>query len=272
MFKRLASTALAVALVATVAPTQAADFSRVVATNGDWISIHGEIMDGDTARLAQWAGSQPSTVRIAGFTLNSKGGSLLEAVRLSGVVREMGLPTYVSENRTCASACFLIWASGKRRMIAPGGALGVHSASISGQETAASMAGSVVMIRQLKAVGVPDSILGRIATTPPDSIVWLHPEDLSAMNVETVATAPSQPVVATAPAQSHPNPGFLPGYLPEVRKHEGSGPTRPLALALLMGTTGWPPRPLRPPFVRASPSMLMIGTNGKAATKGWWSA
>ena len=41
-------------------------------------------------------------------------------------------------------------------------------------------------VRRLKAIGVPESIIGKIVTTPPDRMTYLTTEDLQQMGVEVV--------------------------------------------------------------------------------------
>jgi hypothetical protein len=78
------------------------------------IHIDGEIVAGDADRLIDLLKESPlsSFVRVA---LDSKGGSVAEAMKISSIVKDLYLGTKVKPRGICASACFFIWLSGWTR-------------------------------------------------------------------------------------------------------------------------------------------------------------
>ena len=90
----------------------------------------------------------------------------------------------------CASACVTIFAGGSSRAITNGGGLYVHSArtfeSSAGpgaREGALSYETTIRLIRFLYGLGVPTSVLGRIAATPPSGLARLGPAELDEWGV-----------------------------------------------------------------------------------------
>jgi hypothetical protein len=126
-----------------VMPANAAEVERHLTTNGAAaISIAGEIMEGDADALRR----EIRRAEIGGYSiseiqLNSIGGSLFEGTSIARVIRAASLNTDVAVGDTCASVCFLAFASGSTRSVHLGARVGVHAASNeSGEETQASSA------------------------------------------------------------------------------------------------------------------------------------
>ena len=202
------ATLIAASVAANLAGTaHGATFQRVPDSTGNvYIRIVGELMIGDLVRMGEWTKTMPANDQIIGFMFNSPGGNILEGARFATMIHDMRVSTYVSDDQVCASACFLMWAAGSHRMVAPTASLGIHSASdYNDNETIDAMGVTLGTIRMLKTYGVPDAVLGRLATTKPGEMVWLHPKDLTAMNVETVeslavtTSSPAPPTTTATP-------------------------------------------------------------------------
>ncbi|WP_448955364.1 hypothetical protein [Labrys neptuniae] len=124
---------LAAGVIAT--PAGAASFKQ----SGAVATISGVIEDGDDFRLSVFLrGAQPDKIRLV--YLNSPGGSLYAAYRMSEAIRAARLKTAVDASRAiCASACTALFVSGVERYYlnaqsiadgsSPGRGLGFHSAS-----------------------------------------------------------------------------------------------------------------------------------------------
>jgi hypothetical protein len=106
----------------------------------------GEIVPGDYARLAALLGRN-SSHRIIMIVLDSPGGTLSEAARLTEVIRDRRWASLVVGGAECASACFLLYVAAPMRFIYPGALIGVHSVSDGGTETFASQAFTTQMAR-----------------------------------------------------------------------------------------------------------------------------
>ena len=117
--------------------------------------------------------------------MNSKGGNLLESVRIAEIVQKGKIATSVLSNSECASGCFIIFAAGHEKFAHYNAQIGVHGASDrDGRETTQSGAATVGMARILKELAVPASIIGKMVVTPPDQMVWLTVDDLRSMETQ----------------------------------------------------------------------------------------
>ena len=147
------------------------------------ISIYysGPVKAGDAQRLAELLAAADATRRpFLGIFLNSPGGSIKEALRMAHDIRASGHTTAVSSNYECASACFLLVAAGRERMIFRGARIGVHSASEKGIETPEAAAATLTMAREAAQLGVPDSVIGHMVATRASGMQWLTKDELSA--------------------------------------------------------------------------------------------
>jgi hypothetical protein len=192
-----------------------------MATSDVLIVGRGPIVHGDfdrfTRALATLSqGGHP----LAALALDSAGGNVMEARQLVAVIRERRMTVVLPHNTQCASACFLLFAASPRRLAATDALVGVHSASIDGGETDASLAVTTLMARDARDLGVPPAIVGKMVETTPGRVEWLSPEDLRSMKVtlfegdltsalhqqqtQTVASAAVAPPVAPAATTVQP--------------------------------------------------------------------
>lgn len=149
------------------------------------IHLDGEIIPGDANRLAYVV----HEARLAGrrvdvLRLDSKGGDLIEGLRLADVVSSLGLTTVIPGRDICASACFFPFAAGVRRMASPDGRVGVHGVSEGALgETGPAKSMTVDVARRLNAYHVPAEVIGEMVVTPPDRMRWLSAAELRQMGV-----------------------------------------------------------------------------------------
>ena len=101
------------ALQLCVRPCFAASFDYREIDDGIYlIDLVGEIRDGDSKKLLSLIAAQPTKfLGTSNLSLHSPGGSVFEAIKISDAIRESGLGIVVEREQTCASSCFLIWAS-----------------------------------------------------------------------------------------------------------------------------------------------------------------
>ena len=146
------------------------------------VHVQGVIEPGDAARFTRTI-MDPVTRRvrtdIASVVLNSPGGVVSEGNIIGAEIKIARLPVFVPRDAICASACFMLLASAPVKEIR--GSVGIHGASANGVETAEAMAETVGMARILAARGVPQSVIGRMVTTPASEIVWLTSEEIASL-------------------------------------------------------------------------------------------
>ena len=178
----------------------------------DVVLLSGEMQAGDAAQIvAAIQGANMAGRLVSGVRLNSPGGSLAEGIKIADTIRYAKVATVVVNDATCASACFVAFAAGAEKYVSYSAAVGVHGASVDGQETEGSRSATVAMAKVVKELGVPSSIIGQMVVTPPGQMVWLQPADLQSMGV-TMTGKPGQsvnpPLAAQVPAGGPPGPGL----------------------------------------------------------------
>lgn len=173
--------ALAFASFADIAPAAAKPRARAAAgAGGDVVLVlTGVIGRGAYRQFRNAIGrSRPGLVLLDG-----PGGILGEALLIGGEIRRRGLSTAVAPNGACASACAVVFLSGRTKYMGAGAALGLHSASfMDGRE---SPEATGIMAGYLRSVGVPRDILRRMAATRPNEIRWLSRRERRALRIQT---------------------------------------------------------------------------------------
>lgn len=207
MTRLMMHAAASIALMLTPSAGQAMNFAfdpLEHEPNKGVIIATGEIRPGDDEKLHGLVAALPGNTVLLGITLSSPGGNLVEGVRLATTIRNTSLTT--GAHGTCASACFLMFAAGTKRLVFGDARIGVHSASLDGMETAGSQAVTTQMARKAADFGVPPAIIGKMVTTAAGDMAWLSQDDLRSMDVELVNTrqasyepgSPLRPGVASA--------------------------------------------------------------------------
>ena len=113
--------------------------------------------------------------------IDGPGGILEEALLIGQEVRRRQLSTLVGSNRQCASACAVVFLSGRARYVGAGAVIGLHSASYA--DGRVDPAATAVMADYLRRVGVPSSTLKRMARTAPSDIRWLTKAEQKAIGI-----------------------------------------------------------------------------------------
>jgi hypothetical protein len=208
--------ALLLASVAFPSSAHAATFTRVNDPTGNWIEIEGEILVNDLDNLRAWSQTAFRTDEpIAGFILNSPGGNVGGALAIADQIHSVGWRTHVRPNEECASACFYIWAAGKRSA-ASTARIGVHSAvNLQGYEDGNSDTTNVKVPRKLKVeYGVPDAIIGKMLTTVQPNMAWLTPDDIASMTGDAAPVRTAQTPVQPPPVTVYQPPSYSPPVAP----------------------------------------------------------
>lgn len=175
-----------------LAPAQAATFTRY--NQGRVILMSGQIEDGDAAQLELTIrGITLQMVLVEWLFLDSPGGTTQGGVDLAKVVGKYKLNTAIGTQGACASACVTVFALGARKVVYPTSRIGVHGGSernMQTGETRFSPEATLKMIRLYNTLGVPASVLVKIAVTPPEQLAWLDANEYRAWGVEMLQPAP----------------------------------------------------------------------------------
>jgi hypothetical protein len=173
------------------------------------LSISGEILPGDTERALPWLIRLSEGNIAPRLFLNSPGGNIFEAKKFADLIHKTGMPVFVQAGDMCASACFLLFAASPRRNAALEAMIGVHSASIDGDESPLSWSIDTEMAREAHAYGVPLDVIGKMVTTEPSDMAWLTADELHEMDVRPIASPPREvspptDVPALSPSSKEP--------------------------------------------------------------------
>ena len=153
--------------------------------NDAGIILRGEIKPETNFELVEaWAEIHGRGGSPLALILDSPGGSVYWAEKISTGLTSIRYPAMVLGHGLCASACFLILAAAPRKMIATTALVAIHSASINGEESADSYAATMDMARQAASYGIPDALIGKLVRTPGYDIA-----PLSAAEIESIPGA-----------------------------------------------------------------------------------
>jgi hypothetical protein len=119
--------------------------------------------------------------------LEGPGGYLGESILIGEEVRKRGLATVVLPNGKCASACAVVFLSGRAKYMGRNAYVGLHAAS--SEDGRASASGTGIMAGYLRDLGVPRAIIRRMTETSPRDIRWLTRSDRRALRIQTLGTA-----------------------------------------------------------------------------------
>jgi hypothetical protein len=166
------------------------------------ITMRGPISSGDAERLAavfiEVKPILPNSYLLPGLLyLNSPGGDVSEAMRLSALIKALGLTVAVVPDGlgSCASSCFLLYVSGIERSAtgmdtirsagAKGnlGPIGIHRPyyreHATGPKGAESQENLMKLMREhLMGLGISHTLIDRMMTHASNDIYWLNAEDI----------------------------------------------------------------------------------------------
>ena len=203
--------AFALACVAAACwSASAAELSTAVSKeNKTIVLVNGELAEGDAIRLRDIIRSSANSGRpVSAVRLNSPGGSLIEGVRLAGIIRGAKFATSIVSGATCAAACFIAFAAGNEKFVSATATVGAPGASDGSRRDVASTTPSIV--RVVRELGLHNTIVEKMLATHTDEVFWLTQAELRAMGVAITAGKPGQvaveqPRVVQPPDQ--PSPG-----------------------------------------------------------------
>ena len=156
----------------------ALEIRSVQTCSGLVLRLHGDIKVGDYSRLkARFKGKEA----IVGFDLSSEGGDLDEGLRIADLVRRKALIVYVADK--CNSACADVFFAAANRYFRADAKIGVHAVSNDrDMEDVGSKLLTIKLARLWAKHGVPNSAIGKMVTTRPETITYLDPADLSGLD------------------------------------------------------------------------------------------
>jgi hypothetical protein len=142
-----------------------------------FVDVVGTINDGDFETFKEKTDKIGATdpKKLVILTLMSYGGAIGPAMQIGELVNKRGMLTYVPGDRTCASACALIWVAGRLRTVGDTPQIGFHAAydEGSGRE---SGAGNAVIGAFLRDLGFGYKAIHLMTNKGPTNLEWLTPD------------------------------------------------------------------------------------------------
>ena len=171
-----------------------------------FVDVVGKIDDGDfetfKQKTDQIGASNPKKLVIV--TLMSNGGAIGPAMQIGELVRKRGMLTFVPGDRTCASACALIWVAGWLRTVGDTPQIGFHAAydEDTGRESGAANAMIGAYLRDLE---LGYKAIHFMTRKGPTSLEWLTPELAQEVKVAWLLLQPPR-AIPIPPPQPGPHP------------------------------------------------------------------
>ena len=208
---------LLVALMLIIAPAQAAVSATITVHEPDgegrvFVDVVGTINDEDfktfkekTDQIYPIGSGHPKKQVIV--TLVSYGGSINPALQIGDRIRKRGMSTFVPGDRTCTSACALIWLAGVPRTVGDTPQIGFHAAydPTTRRETGA---GNAVVGAYLRDLGVGYKAIVFMTRKGPTSVEWLTPDLAKELGVAWAMLQP--PRAIPIPPQPKLQPSLQP--------------------------------------------------------------
>jgi hypothetical protein len=170
-----------------------------VLNNGTMLDFSGGITFG-TAKEFETMLKAMDNVRTV--RLNSNGGRLAEAQKISDMIRARGLSTFVTNQ--CVSACTIVFLGGKQRYLLSTAKLGFHQASFRGMTADDQRVAISRETARLQNFGLSHAFAERANATGPSGMWFPEQAELVREHVVTMIVVPQplKPPTPPAPAQS----------------------------------------------------------------------
>jgi hypothetical protein len=175
---------------------------RVLA-DGQILEFSGGITFGAARELENLLDARGNVTTLQ---LNSIGGRIHEAQRMSEIVKARGLSTYVMQD--CMSACTIVFLGGRERLLRDTARLGFHQPTFRGMTAGDRRAAIAEEEARLQGFGLSRNFAERANAALPDGMWFPENDELVREKLVTriivapppMPTAPSPPVVHAAPA------------------------------------------------------------------------
>lgn len=151
-----------------------------VLNRGTELEVSGGLSFGTTDKVRTLLDAAPS-VRVV--HLNSVGGWIVEGTKLSELIAERELTTYVSSS--CESACTLAFMGGRSRLLGRGARLGFHEGSVGGVGGAVAEEAQRQQRELLLSHGVSGDFVARALATPASDMWYPEADELVRAKVVT---------------------------------------------------------------------------------------
>src|SRR6202163_1173982 len=173
-----------------------------VLANGQTLEFSGGITFGVTQELERFLDAMAGVRTVR---LNSNGGRILEAQRMSDLISSRNLATFVA--RDCLSACTIVFLGGKERFMLPTARLGFHQPAFRSM-TASDRHAAIATERQRlqQRFGLSAAFAARANSAPPGGMWYPDKDELMRERVVTRLVSPRQVVPSPIDAANAASP------------------------------------------------------------------
>jgi hypothetical protein len=168
-----------------------------VLANGQTLEFSGGITFGVTQELERFLNAMAGVRTVR---LNSNGGRILEAQRMSDLISSRNLATFVA--RDCLSACTIVFLGGKERFMLPTARLGFHQPAFRGMTASDRRAAIAAEQQRLqRRFGLSAAFAARANSAPPSGMWFPDKDELMRERVVTRLVSPKQVLPSPADGQ-----------------------------------------------------------------------
>src|SRR5262245_22704197 len=173
-----------------------------------FVDLVGKIEDGDvetfqakTAKVLPANSFRPKII----VTLVSPGGNTGPAMRIGDLIRRNAMSTFVPGDRTCASACALIWLAGASRIVGDTPQIGFH-ATYDAKTRRESGVGNALIGAYLRDLGFGYKAISFMTSKGPMSVEWLTPDLAKDLGVTWAMLQPARAIPVPPQPKLQPKP------------------------------------------------------------------
>ena len=190
-----------------------------VLNNGTMLDFSGGISFGTAKEFETMLKAMDNvrTVRI-----NSNGGRIAEAQKISDMIRARGLSTYVTHQ--CVSACTIIFLGGTQRHLHVTAKLGFHQPYFRGMTAGEQRIAIAREQARLQKFGLSNAFAERANAASPSGMWYPEQSELLREHVVTAiyTPPPPKPVASATPAKSAPAARTLPALPATQTAYQGT--------------------------------------------------
>lgn len=183
--------ALTLLLAFNISNVSAANVSLIaINPNAANIYFEGKIVRGDYKKVSNTISRFKGV--IVAMELDSLGGDVEEAIKISKLIENLRISTIVVKNKVCGSACFFIFIGGSNRMAAgiedksnsniPVGFVGIHRPFLADTSSAKYISKQENVMRKVRDYLdnnlIPRKISDAMISRPSNDVYWLTYQDL----------------------------------------------------------------------------------------------
>jgi hypothetical protein len=156
-----------------------------ILADGQTLEFSGGITFGVTRELERFLNAMAGVRTVR---LNSTGGRILEAQKMSDLIRSRNLTTFVAAD--CLSACTIVFLGGKERLMLPAARLGFHQPAFRGMTAADRRAAIAAEQERLQRFGLSSAFAARATSASPSGMWYPDQDELVRERVVTHVISP----------------------------------------------------------------------------------